>query len=80
MPGHSGASPFSTKQLFIPRFQLQQFVLKLRGFDPQVGASSGSKPIPTKPTSHWLMDIQLYMIDVIYEKHVIMTQYIVNLM
>lgn len=39
MPGHSGASPFSTKQLFIPRFQLQQFVLKLRGFDPQVGGS-----------------------------------------
>ena len=39
MPSHAGASPFSTKQLFIPRFQLQQFVLKLRGFDPQVGDS-----------------------------------------
>ena len=68
MPGHSGASPFSTKQLFIPRFQLQQFVLKLRGFDPQVGGFIRILPIPTKRTSHWLMDIQLYMIDVIYDK------------
>lgn len=59
MPGHSGASPFSTKQLFIPRFQLQQFVLKLRGFDPQVGASSGYYRFLLNGPSHWLMDIAI---------------------